>query len=222
MPSRPQGLDDAEQPVDLRAGEGGGRLVHHDHARVRGQRLHDLDQLLIGDREPAREAVRVETDAELVEHGGRLAAHPSAVDAPEALERLHTDEDVLGDAQVGEERRLLEDDRDPGRLRLLGVVEDRLLAVEHEPSRVGAVDAREDLDESGLPRAVLADEPVHLAAEELDVAVLERVDRPEALLSVLEGEQRRRMRCRHDRRLEDMEEGAPRERGAPVPVVSRT
>ena len=41
------------------------------------------------------------------------------------LQRLRADEDVLGDAEVGEERRLLEDDRDPGRLRLLGVVEDR-------------------------------------------------------------------------------------------------
>ena len=44
------------------------------------------------------------------------------------------DEDVLGHAQVGEERRLLEDDRDPGLLRLLRGVEDRLLAVEHEPA----------------------------------------------------------------------------------------
>ena len=97
----------------------------------------------------------------------RLAAHPPAVDAAEALERLRADEDVLGDAEVGKERRLLEDDRDPGRLRLLGVVEDRLLAVEQEPAGVGPVDAGEDLDERRLAGAVLADEPVHLAGEEL-------------------------------------------------------
>ena len=98
--------------------------------RVRRQRLRDLDELLVGDREAARQPVGVEPDAELLEDGGRLAAHPPAVDAAEPLERLHADEDVLGDGQVGEERRLLEDDRDPGGLRLLGVVEDRLLAVE--------------------------------------------------------------------------------------------
>ena len=132
--ARAQRLDDAEQPVDLRGRQRGRRLVHHDHPRVRRQRLRDLDELLVGDREPAREPVGVEADAELLEDGGRLAAHPPAVDAAEALERLRADEDVLGDAQVGEERRLLEDDRDPGRLRLLGVVEDRLLAVEHEPA----------------------------------------------------------------------------------------
>ena len=219
--ARPQRLDDAEQPVDLRAGERGGRLVHHDHARVRGQRLHDLDQLLVGDREPARETVRVEPDAELVEDGGRLAAHPPAVDAAEALERLRADEDVLGDAQVGEERRLLEDDRDPRRLRLLGVVEDRLLAVEHEPARVGPVDAGEDLDERRLARAVLADEPVHLAARRA------RCHRPRARGRRRSSSGRARERARapvrggHDRRLEHTEE-EPRRRGAPLPVVART
>ena len=133
--ARAQRLDDAEQPLDLGRRQRGGRLVHHDHARVRRQRLRDLDELLVGDREAAREPVGIEPDAELLEHGGRLATHPPAVDAAEALERLHADEDVLGDAQVGKERRLLEDDRDPGGLRLLRVVEDRLLAVEHEAGR---------------------------------------------------------------------------------------
>ena len=135
LPCVAQRLDDAEQPVDLRARQRSRRLVHHDHSRVRRQRLRDLDELLVGDREPASQPVGVEPDAELLEHGGRLAAHPPAVDAAEPLERLHADEDVLGDGQVGEERRLLEDDRDPGRLRLLGVVEDRLLAVEQETAR---------------------------------------------------------------------------------------
>ena len=96
----------------------------------------------------------------------------------------------------------------PAVLRLLGVVEDRLLAVEQEPARVRPVDAREDLDERGLPRAVLADEAVHLAAEELNITVLERVDGAEALLRVLEDEDRR-LGCAHGT------EGAPRFHGAP-------
>jgi hypothetical protein len=48
------------------------------------------------------------------------------------------------------------------------------------------VDAREDLDERGLAGAVLTDEPVHLAGEQLDVAVLQGVNGAEALLGVLE------------------------------------
>ena len=158
-----QRLDDAEQPLDLVRRQRRGRLVHHDHPRVRRQRLRDLDELLIGDREPPSEPVRVEPDAELLEQLGGLAPHPSPVDSSEALERLDADEDVLGDAQVGEERRLLEDDRDAGGLRLLGVVEDRLLAVDQESAGVGAVHAGEDLDERGLAGAVLADEAVDLA-----------------------------------------------------------
>src|SRR5581483_11255551 len=130
--------------------------------------------------------VGVHPDAELFEETGCLAAHTPAVDAPKSLERLHRDKDVLGDAQIREERPFLEDDRDPGSLRLLGVVEDRLLAVEHEPAAVGTMDAGENLDKGGLTGTVLADEAVHLAGEQLDVAVLEGVHGPEPLLCVLQ------------------------------------
>jgi hypothetical protein len=66
----------------------------------------------------------------------------------------------------------------------------------------------EDLDERGFAGAVLADEAVHLAADELDVAVPEGVDGPEALLRVLESEHRVGLRVCHDR----AREGAPRTR----------
>ena len=62
-----QRLDDAEEAVDLGLRERGGRLVHHDHARLGRERLGDLDDLLVGDREPARDAVGIELDAELLE-----------------------------------------------------------------------------------------------------------------------------------------------------------
>ena len=69
-----QRLDDAEEAVDLGRGQRRGRLVHHDHARLGRERLGDLDDLLVGDREPARDAVGVELDAEL----RRTAARPRA------------------------------------------------------------------------------------------------------------------------------------------------
>ena len=116
-------------------GQRSGRLVHHDHARVRRQRLRDLDELLVGDREPAREPVGVEPDAELLEHRGasRRIRLPSM--RRNRLSGCMPTKMFSATRQVGEERRLLEDDRDPGRLRLLGVVEDRLLAVEHAAGR---------------------------------------------------------------------------------------
>ena len=82
-----------------------------------------------------------------------------------------------------------------------------------EAARVGTVDAREDLDEGRLARAVLADEAVHLAGEELDVAALEGVDGAEALLRTLEGEHRILMGRRHLRK-HSWAMGAPR-RAAP-------
>ncbi len=188
--ARAQRLGDAEQPLDLGGRERRRRLVHHDHARVRRQRLHDLDQLLVGDREPARQAVGIDAHAELLEERGRVAAHLAPVDPMPALERLRADEDVLRDAEVGEERRLLEDDRDPRLLRLLGAVEDHLLAVEQQPAALGPVDAGEDLHERRLAGAVLAHERVRLAGVQLDVRVLERADGAEGLVGVLEHEHR--------------------------------
>src|SRR5207248_1116527 len=125
----------------------------------------------------------------------------------------HADEDVLRDAQVGEERRLLEDDRDPGGLRLLRIVEDRLLAVEDHPAGLGAVDAGEDLDERRLAGPVLTDEAVYLAGEERDVAVLERMHGAEALLRVLERKHRFGLRCRQSGRVFD---GGAARRGTPI------
>ena len=69
-----QRLDDAEEAVDLGRGERGGGLVHHDHARLGRERLRDLDDLLVGDREPARDAVGIELDAELGEQRARPRA----------------------------------------------------------------------------------------------------------------------------------------------------
>ena len=67
---------------DLDAGQRGRRLVHHEHPRVERQRLGDLDDLLVGDRQAAREAGRVERDTEAGEDLRAPALHGAAVDAP--------------------------------------------------------------------------------------------------------------------------------------------
>ena len=91
------------------------------------------------------------------------------------------------DREVGEERRLLVDDRDPGVARVGGPAERRPRAPSIEqPAAVGRVDAAEDLDERRLAGAVLADERVGLAGVEIDRDVVERVDRAEGLRRVLE------------------------------------
>ena len=143
-----QALDDAEQPRDLGGRQRRGRLVHHHHPRVKRQRLGDLDDLLLGDREAAGDPVGVDRHAQALEQRLRLALHRAVVDAPRAAQRLAGDEDVLGDRDVGEERRLLEDDRDPGVARGGRAGQDERPAVGvDQRAAVGRVDAAEDLDE---------------------------------------------------------------------------
>ena len=159
----------------------GGRLVHDEHASVERDRLRDLDDLLVGDREALGRAVGVDAHAEPGKRRLHLAAHRLAVDPAEAVRGLAAHEDVLRDRQVGEERGLLVDDGDARLLRLGGRGEVDVLAVEAELARVAAVEPGDDLHERGLARAVLADEGVDRAGIEREAAGAEGDDGAERL-----------------------------------------
>ena len=107
-------------------------------------------------------------------------------------QRLAADEDVLGDREVGEQRRLLVDDRDAGGAGVRGAGEHELRG--RRPSisapRVGLMDAAEDLDERRLAGAVLADERVDLAAVQLERHALQRVHGAERLAGVDQAQHR--------------------------------
>lgn len=125
-----QGTDDPEETGHLAAGEGGGRLVHDQDAGVEGERLGDLDDLLVGDGQSACGAVGVEFDTEALHQGQRRGVRGLVVDTAEGSAGLAAHEDVLGDRQIGEERGLLVDHGDA---RVPGVgrtVEDGGLAVQ--------------------------------------------------------------------------------------------
>ena len=70
-----QAAGDGEEAVDLDARERRGRLVHDEHLRVERDRLRDLDDLLVGDREALGDAVGIDRDAEPFEQRARLGAH---------------------------------------------------------------------------------------------------------------------------------------------------
>ncbi len=182
---------DLEEPVDLDAGERRGRLVHDEHLRVERDRLRDLDDLLVGDREALGWAIGVDAHAEPEEHGLDLSAHGLSVDAAESADGLAAHEDVLRDGKVGEEGRLLVDDGDARRLRLGGRREVDVGALEAEDAAVASVEACDDLHERRLARAVLADEGVDGAGSDLDRAGAQRHDGAERLLDAVEQERRR-------------------------------
>ena len=86
-------------------------------------------------------------------------------------------EDVAPERQLVGQRPLLVDGLDAERAGLLdGQVATRL-AVEEHLARVGPVDAGDDLDQRGLARAVVAEQPDDLAAIEVEVDVVERPGR---------------------------------------------
>ena len=65
------------------------------------------------------------------------------------------------------------------------------LAVDVDLARVGAVDARDALDERRLACAVVADEPEHLAGEELQVDAAQRLHGAVRLLEAAQPRTRR-------------------------------
>ena len=90
-----------------------------------------------------------------------------------------TQEHVLRDRQVGEQPRLLVDDRDAERAGLCRAVERDRLSVQDDLAGIRLVDPGEDLDERALAGTVLADQPVDLTGPELERDVVERLGRPE-------------------------------------------
>ena len=58
--------------VDLLVGQGRGRLVHDQDVGIVGDRLRDLDHLLVGDRQRAELALGIEIDADAVEQRLRV------------------------------------------------------------------------------------------------------------------------------------------------------
>ena len=165
-----QAAGDGEEPLDLDAAERGGGLVHDQQAGVERDGLRDLDDLLVGDREAQGGAPGVDVHAEPVEELLGLGVHRRPVDPAAAAERLAAHEDVLGDRQVREQRRLLVDHRDAGRLGRGGRAEVDVLAVEAEHAPVALVHAGDDLDQRRLAGAVLADQRVDRATVDRQAA----------------------------------------------------
>jgi hypothetical protein len=184
----PQAAGDGEQPLHLDTAECRRGLVHDQHAGVEGDGLGDLDDLLVGDGESLRHAVRIDRDAELVEQLLGAPAHLDAADQAEPALRLASDEDVLGHREVGEQRGLLVDDRDARGLAVGHVAEADGLSRDDELAGVGLVHPCEDLHERGLARAVLSHQRVDLTGREVDGAVREGDDRAERLQRPPEGQ----------------------------------
>jgi hypothetical protein len=143
------------------------RLVHQQHARVRGERARERHALL----HPARELV----------HGGvREALEP---DEPQVRQRLVAQLDrrhlhlqlqpehhVVEHVEPREERRLLEHDHAVGAGRAHG------LLAHQDASLVGALEARDEVEQRALAATGGSDQAHELALFHVERDVIERMD----------------------------------------------
>ena len=90
---------------------------------------------------------------------------------------LAAEEHVLDDVEVVAQREVLVHDLDAQRGGVLRGVDGDRLALEQDLAGVDRVDADDALDERGLAGAVVADERGHLARVDVEVDVVQDVDR---------------------------------------------
>ena len=98
-----------------------------------------------------------------------------------AAREFVAEEDVLGDRQTVDDVELLVHGRDAELDRRLGGGDLDLLAEPRDLALVGTVDAGEHLDERRLARAVLAEDAVHLAGQDVEVDTAQRLHAGEGL-----------------------------------------
>ena len=175
-------LEVEQQVEDLaldRDVEGRHRLVGDDQVRAQGERPGDADPLALAAGELVRVAARVlpaqADELERVLHA-RVAGDP----VRQALGEQALADDV-GDRHPRVERseRVLEDDLHPAtqRAHVVGIDIGELVAVEDDPAVRGRGQLDDGPAEGGLAAAGLTDERERLAAVDLEVDAVDRVDR---------------------------------------------
>ena len=155
--------------------------------------------LLVGDGQAAGRAVRVDRHAEAGEQpGGRRVHRARGRSGRSRGQRLAAHRDVLGHGEVGEQRRLLVDDRDAGGLARRPGWPARPSAPSSSSVPVsGPVHAGEHLHDGGLAGAVLADERVRLAGVQREATPCTAATAPNDLVTSRTSEQRRRVQASH-------------------------
>ena len=138
---------------------------------------------------------RMRRHGEALQHLPRPRFHLGLLEAEEDVVRLTTEVHVLDDVEVVAEREVLVDDLDAEPGRVLRAVDRDLLPVRVHLALVHRVDPGDALDERRLAGAVVADERHDLAGPHLEVDVVEREDRAEALRDASRLEPRRHDAC---------------------------
>ena len=159
------------------------------HARVHRDRARDLDELLLVGRQVGDLVVDRELRPEPLLDLGRAPAARPPVDAEPAPHLARAEQDVLGDGELRDKRRLLRDGRDPERERTRRIAEPDRRPVQRDRSRIRRDLAGEDVQQRRLPGAVGPDQAVHLGSADGEVGAAQRVDAAETLVDPVDAEE---------------------------------
>src|SRR5262245_60132150 len=190
--------DRRKETLDLMRRECGSRLVHDQEARTRREGLCDLEQLPIRHTESTDRRARPDVDFEPIEDSLGFPTHGAPIDRTPAVPQMPAGEDVLGDGQVGEDRRLLVHRDDPETVCCLRVADVDEVPVDANLALVGLDDPGEDLHQRGLAGAILTDERMDGAGLDGEADIGQCIDAAVALRDSLELDEWRRLR-RHQR-----------------------
>ena len=137
MPCSPECDETVEQRGAVGLVQARGRLVQDQQPHLLGQRLGDLDQLLLADAEIGDQRVRRLLQAHLRQQLPGAPVDLVAIDHAEPRRRMRQ-EDVFRDRHQRDQRQLLVDDDDAERLGAVDVAKAPLLAVEDDGAFVAA------------------------------------------------------------------------------------
>jgi len=176
----PETLEQREEGGGLLISQRGCRLVEDQDHRLAAQRPGDLDLLALGDAQLAHRPGEVRRDAQFAEEPPRVGSHPPPVHQPLRSGQVAREE-VLQAAQTREQADVLMNHRDSQTSGGVGIeVRDRA-ARQADLAFIRCIQPRQDLDQRGLARPVLADQRVNLPGAHVQAHVAERLDAGEGL-----------------------------------------
>ena len=167
--------------LDLLLGEHRGRLVEDEQPRVAVEDPHDRHLLPLPDGEGHHLRARVDAESVALDHGPDALDGRCRVDEQMRPQRLDAENDVLRDAELGDQLEVLVHHADAQPIGVQGAADGHTAAVEGDGAGVRLLQAGKDLHQGGLPGAVLADDGMDLVLlhGEVDGIVGEQVVRVE-------------------------------------------
>lgn len=174
---------DLEKMSDLASGERSGRFVHDDDARLIGQRASNGNELFRGHGQKLDRGIGVDLHLHALQClDGQAAAGAAPVHDIARCDRCEK-ADILPDAQIGKQRKVLIDDRKTGCDGAHGVVP-QLATVQRNLASIRTHHAREDLDQRRFAGTVFTSEAPHLSLAQFQIGVFQYAHRPVGLANV--------------------------------------